>query len=147
MSMSSAIGKVRWHTVQISPKTNWSFVEIFDAQGRAGVGEATLAQHELEMAQVFAAYRTAWTGRLPDDVDLTEARSSAVTLAEFAVLSAFDQAAGDLAAQQRNASVSDVLGGRRRDRIPLYANINRGTADRTPEGFAARARRAVADGF
>jgi galactonate dehydratase len=34
-----------------------------------------------------------------------------------------------------------------RDQIALYANINRGTVDRSPPGFAARAREAVEAGF
>ena len=33
------------------------------------------------------------------------------------------------------------------DTLPVYANINRATDPRTPAGFAAAARRAVADGF
>ena len=31
--------------------------------------------------------------------------------------------------------------------MPVYANINRATSNRTPEGFAEKARQAVADGF
>jgi galactonate dehydratase len=50
-------------------------------------------------------------------------------------------------AQQRGVSVAAALGPVLRDRIPVYANINRGIASRTPEGFAAQARRAIADGF
>jgi galactonate dehydratase len=40
-----------------------------------------------------------------------------------------------------------LLGGKVRSRLPAYANINRATSPRTPDGFAAAARRAVADGF
>jgi galactonate dehydratase len=40
-----------------------------------------------------------------------------------------------------------LLGGKVRDTLPVYANINRATDPRTPAGFAAAARRAVADGF
>ena len=34
-----------------------------------------------------------------------------------------------------------------RDKLPAYANINRATTPRTPDGFAATAKRAVANGF
>ena len=40
-----------------------------------------------------------------------------------------------------------LLGGPLRERIALYANINRATTDRTPEGFARNAATAVAEGF
>src|SRR5512138_955231 len=68
-------------------------------------------------------------------------------LAAHAVLSAFEQALWDLAGQEAGRPIHALLGGALRDRVPLYANINRGANPRTPEGFAAAARRAVAEGF
>ena len=41
----------------------------------------------------------------------------------------------------------DLLGTAQRKTIPLYANINRRTRDRSPEGFAASARDALKQGF
>ena len=40
-----------------------------------------------------------------------------------------------------------LLGGKCREKIRLYANINRATLDRSPVGFATNAERAVAEGF
>ena len=40
-----------------------------------------------------------------------------------------------------------LLGGACRDEIRLYANINRATTDRSPQGFAANAAAAVAQGY
>ena len=40
-----------------------------------------------------------------------------------------------------------LLGGAVRDRIRLYANINRAVTDRSPAGFARAAATAVAEGF
>jgi len=40
-----------------------------------------------------------------------------------------------------------ALGGARRSQVPLYANINRRTRDRSPEGFAASATQACNAGF
>ncbi|MBK6600591.1 MAG: hypothetical protein IPG28_03280, partial [Betaproteobacteria bacterium] len=48
----------------------------------------------------------------------------------------------DLHAQWLQRSLAEVLGARRQD-IPVYANINRRTEVRTPEGFAASARLAA----
>jgi galactonate dehydratase len=42
---------------------------------------------------------------------------------------------------------SALFGGRVRDTLTVYANVNRATQPRTPDGFAAAARAAVRDGF
>jgi galactonate dehydratase len=62
-------------------------------------------------------------------------------------VSALEQCGWDLRGQARGLPVHELLGGARRDAIRLYANINRGTAERSPEGFAAAAAGAVAAGF
>jgi galactonate dehydratase len=58
------------------------------------------------------------------------------------VLSAFEAALNDLAAQRAGQPLHLFLGGATRDPVLLYANINRGANPRSPEGFAAAARRA-----
>ncbi len=60
--------------------------------------------------------------------------------------SAIEQALWDLVGKALNAPVHVLFGGRLRDHLPVYANINRATAARTPEGFAENAAAAVADG-
>lgn len=147
MTSANAIEHVEWHRLRVSPKTTWSFVELTDAAGRTGVGEATLGQREPQMREALDRFRHAVLGRVPSNVDLSRQHAAARSLPEFAVLSAFDQAVWDLVGQQQGVSVSVALGGPCRDEIPAYANINRGIATRTAGGFAAQARRAVADGF
>ena len=61
--------------------------------------------------------------------------------------SAIEQALWDLAGQALEIPAYDLFGGKVRDRLPVYANINRATTLRTPEGFAATAKKAVQDGF
>lgn len=143
----SRIDCVRWHELRVSPKTVWSFVELVDTDGRIGVGEATLDKREPQMRAALERFEGAVAGSAPTEVELAIQRSAARSLAEFAVVSALDQAIWDLVAQQRGVSVAAALGPVLRDSIPVYANINRGIACRTPEGFAAQARRAIADGF
>lgn len=143
----TSIAEVRWHALRVSPKTVWSFVEVVAGDGGVGVGEATLGGREAEMAQALDACRGAVTGCTPAAVDLGRARARAGTRAQFAVISALDQALHDLAARQRGLSLTDALGGARRGRVALYANVNRGIRARTPEGFAEHARAAIADGF
>jgi galactonate dehydratase len=141
------IADTRWHALRISPKTTWCFVELVDRDGLVGIGEATLTGREALVHDAFARLSAALAGTDAGKLDGSVARNAATTLPEFAAISALDQAARDLAARQRNASVAATLGAIVRESIPVYANINRGTLDRTPAGFAARARDAVADGF
>jgi len=61
--------------------------------------------------------------------------------------SAIEQALWDLAGKALEVPTYALFGGRVRDSLPVYANINRVTNPRTPAGFAATARRAAADGF
>lgn len=144
---SSTIARVHWHQLRVSPKTVWSFVQLTDTEGRIGVGEATLGQREPQMRAALQRFQQGVLAHAAEAVDLSAQRSVAQSLPEFVVVSALDQAIWDLLAQQRGISVSVALGTLRRDGIAVYANINRGIAARTPEGFAAQARRAVADGF
>ena len=62
-------------------------------------------------------------------------------------LSAVDQALWDLAGKALEVPAWQLMGGKRRDRVRVYANLNRGTRDRSPQGFADAASRAVDAGF
>ena len=61
--------------------------------------------------------------------------------------SAIEQALWDLAGKALDVPTCTLFGGRVRDALPTYANVNRATRPRTPAGFAAAARMAVGDGF
>jgi galactonate dehydratase len=76
-----------------------------------------------------------------------ERRGGCDTLAEAAFLSALDQALHDIDAQRAGQRLADYLGGAQREKVPLYANINRRTVDRSPTGFAASALLALGAGF
>jgi galactonate dehydratase len=62
-------------------------------------------------------------------------------------ISALEQALWDIRGKQLGVPVHALLGGKRRSTIPLYANLNRGLTERTPDAFARRAKDAVAYGF
>jgi len=130
----SVIEDIRWHTLRVTPKTIWTFIEVIDAAGRIGTGEATLTGRESAMHGSFEHYKHVAIDHAPAQVHLGAARNAARTLSQFAVISALDQAVWDLAAQQNGTSVSALLGERRRDRVAVYANINRGITERTPDG-------------
>ncbi|MEP6679528.1 MAG: mandelate racemase/muconate lactonizing enzyme family protein, partial [Betaproteobacteria bacterium] len=68
-------------------------------------------------------------------------------LVASAAKSAIEQALLDAEGRSRGVPAWQLLGARRRDRVPVYANINRATTDRTPERCARAAQAALAQGF
>ncbi|MDO9503401.1 mandelate racemase/muconate lactonizing enzyme family protein [Falsiroseomonas sp.] len=133
----------------VTPKTNWCFVEVRTEDGLVGLGECTLANHEPLMAAEVSRLEANWRGADARDRNriarlLPHAPGGLVTAT---ALSALDQALCDLAAQRNGEPLYRLLGGAVQETVRLYANINRGANPRTPEGFAAAARRAVAEGF
>ena len=132
------------HVAQVTPNTRWVFVEVTTAAGLVGVGEGSLNGRE---AEVLDAVR----GLAAPLFDLPEAAPAAFPasqgLAQAAAVSALDQALWDIRGRRAGTNVARALGGERRRAIPLYANINRRTRDRRPEGFVASARDALAAGY
>ena len=128
----------------ISGKTRWAFVQIETKSGAVGVGEATLNGQEAALA--FELRRIA-PGLIGESV--APGLASRVVhdeLAAAAIVSALDQALSDLAARQQGKSLCEMLG-QRRPAVGLYANINRRTEIRTPQGFADSAQLALTHGF
>jgi galactonate dehydratase len=123
--------KVEAVTTRVTPRTTWVFARVSDDDGIVGWGEGTL---EGKAAEVARAIENA-PRQLPGD------------LVGAAAFSAIEQAGWDLKARKAGKPLAALLGGAKRERVALYANINRGTTDRTPAGFAQRAREAAALGF
>jgi galactonate dehydratase len=68
-------------------------------------------------------------------------------LAWNSVLSATEMALTDIQARARGVPIHTFLGKPLRKTFPLYANVNRMTTSRTPEGFAASAKQRVSEGY
>lgn len=68
-------------------------------------------------------------------------------LAAATAISACEQALWDLAGKAAGVPVYRLFGGPVRTRIPVYANINRASRERTPGDFARHATDAVRAGF
>lgn len=128
------IAEVRAVSARVTPRTTWVFARVTCAEGLVGWGEGTLEGKAEQVAAAIEAH-DGKLGTIPGD------------LVGAAAHSAIEQATWDLKARRAGRPLAEVLGGARRDRVALYANINRGTTDRSPEGFARRAQEAVALGF
>jgi galactonate dehydratase len=121
--------------VRVTPRTTWTFARVSAADGSAGWGEGTLEGKSDEVASAIEALG----GRLPAAIPRN--------LVEAAAYSATEQALWDAKARAAGRPLAALLGGAKRERVALYANINRGTTDRSPAGFAARAAEAATLGF
>ncbi len=141
----SVIADVAVRSARISGKTLWTFVRLRDDEGRVGWGEATLQDRAADVHAHVERHAGGWTGRAVEAP--REPVASGGDLAEAAALCALDQAMWDLAGQAQDAPVAALMGKPGAGPVPLYANINRGIEDRSPEGFAARAREVASRGF
>lgn len=145
------------HTARVGPRA-WVLVELRTAQGLTGLGDATANETvpvggDASARDMFEVIR----GRSPFEVErlrgaaLKKAASteSRARRQAVAICSGMEQAMWDLQGKILGLPCHALFGGKLRDQIRNYANINRATRgqDRTPEGFARNARKGVEAGF
>jgi galactonate dehydratase len=130
---------------------NWTIARLQTSAGITGLGDASQSGKDDQTLVYLKQFADLLKGRSIFDVEwLRKAVAPAFkqygTPAAVAA-SALDQCLWDLQGQALSIPSYDLFGGRIQDRIRLYANINRSTEDRTPEGFARMAEKAVAASF
>jgi galactonate dehydratase len=144
--------------IRATSRTVWLVVRLSTDSGLTGLGEAsdafgfanTTAGNADSMRARLRTFFELIRGSSPFDVERFRQRAVPIVkgdLVSATALSAIEQAMWDLAGQALGVPTYSLFGGRVRDSLPVYANINRATDPRTPDGFAAAARRAVRDGF
>ena len=145
MNPLAPIASITPHFLRVTPATVWSFVRVVLTDGTTGWGEATINGKAGEIAEETKRQAAALRGHVCDPrVGLAPIASGKLG---FAVVSAIDQALWDIEARLAGVSLARHLTASPKASVPLYANINRGTTDRSPAGFAATAAAAVAAGF
>lgn len=147
--MEPTLTRIDSHVLHVSAKTNWWFLRLTDSTGAVGWGEGSLNGWEPVLDALTEHLRGNWLGS-PLSLAVERAQDAPVAVAGLAgscVLSAFMQALLSLQAQHARRAPYALLGPARRSSLPLYANINRATVQRSPQGFVATARRAQAQGF
>jgi galactonate dehydratase len=141
--------------VDASARGNWLFVVIDTDSGIQGVGEASQSGNDELVGVCLRQLGERIEGADPTQPEvvweLTAGASDVFSGTSGRVgataISAIDQAMWDIAGKAADLPAWSLLGGRRRERVRCYANLNRGTTDRSPEGFARQAQAAVAAGF
>lgn len=144
--------------IRATPRTVWLVVRLRTDVGLTGLGEAsdafgfantTPANADTMRARLQTFFELV-RGSSPIDVERYRQRGMPMVkgdLVSATAFSAIEQAMWDLAGQALGVPTYALFGGKVRESLPVYANINRATNPRTPDGFAAAARRAVSDGF
>ncbi len=137
--------------VHVNHRGDWIFVRVHTDAGIVGLGEAS---HSGNDGLVIAMLQSLGERLAGQDARNIEARVQQMRrLATLGgrigatALSAIEQALWDALGQQLGVPIHALLGGALRNRLRLYANINRHVRDRSPEGFARAASQAMAEGF
>lgn len=143
------VEEMHFTSVRVSQRTTWMFVHVHTNLGLVGLGECSLGRRR-ELPELQPAFEAA-RGHSPFEIEAYRGagrkRAAEGGIAEATAFSAVEQALWDLVGKAVDAPVHALTGGSVRDSLPTYANINRATRERTPEGFATNAQAAVAEGF
>jgi len=145
--------------VRATTRTVWLLVRLSTDAGLTGLGEAsdafgfanTTRQDAERMQTELLRYFAIIEGKSPLEMGTYRREGGAMAAQEGLIsataYSAIEQALWDLTGKALGVPASALLGGRVRDALTIYANVNRATTSRTPAGFAAAAKGAVRDGF
>ena len=132
--------------VTVSERTTWRFVRLSTNVGVSGLGEASAGDPEIQDLERFY-------GLLGDSLSIQAYRRAGLPRAAAGgvraagAFSGIEQALWDLRGKLLGVPVHELLGGSIRETVPLYANVNRMTRNRVPEGFGESAALACEVGF
>ena len=145
----TVIKKIDTHIFNVSLKTNWIFVSVELQNQTIGWGEASLNGWEPVIKSIIDSQFQYLLGKhiVTAHSDLKIGPRSPGGLVASAAVSALQQALLSLIAINNQCTLDKPLGGSVRSNIPVYANINRATKLRTPEGFVQTALAAKNTGF
>jgi galactonate dehydratase len=159
-----AAPRLRVTTLELLPmrataRTVWLFVRLGTDAGLTGIGEAsdafgfanTSQANAMRMESELRAFFRLVEGKSPLEIAAYRRQGEPLAtgrgLIPATAYSAIEQALWDLAGKALDVPTYSLFGGKLRDALPTYANVNRATRPRTPQGFAAAAQAAVKDGF
>lgn len=150
-SAQTTLAGVEIFPVRVNKRGNWIIIRLRTRSGLTGIGDASHGGDDKTTIAFLKQLATLLEGRSIFDVEWFRQKAFPLVaqsrgLARSAV-SALEHCLWDLIGKATGQPVYQLLGGALRDRIELYANINRSSDPRTPEGFAYMAKRAIDVGF
>jgi len=143
------ISDIETKAIRVNHRGNWIHVIVHTDEGFTGLGEASHSGSDACLCQTVEQLKQLLIGRDGSRIEavLNEFSRPRVDRVTQTALSGIEQALWDILGQRLGVPIHVLFGGNIRDRIRLYANINRHVTDRSPEGFALAAEMAVRDGF
>ena len=135
--------------VHVNHRGDWLHVVVETDSGITGVGEASHNGNDALCAAAVAQFDAVLRGEDPREIARIRQllRRKDGGRVYNTALSGLEQALWDVLAQSLGVPLHVLFGGAVRDRLRLYANINRHVMDRSPDGFARAARQAADEGF
>ena len=137
--------------VKVNRRGNWTIARLKTSGGISGLGDASQSGKDDQTLVYLKQFSDLLKNRSIFDVEWLR-KVTALVIAQYGApaavaASALDQCLWDIQGNVFSVPVYDLFGGRIQDRIRIYANINRSTEERTPEGFASMAEKAVTASF
>lgn len=137
------ISDIKVHIVKVNQRGNWVFLELKTDKGISGTGEASqggkliaageqqILRNEIDVFYSLVKGQGAFNiGRYRQQGWQYAAKSRI----SGTVFSAIEQALWDIKGKALGVPVYDLLGGKLRDKIKVYANINRATNEKDSNG-------------
>ena len=134
-------------TMTLKGYKQWNYVQIETDEGLTGIGEA---HPGAGIAEIILQFKRILVGADPRNIEPLYNRMIGAASNRHAMglsaIGGIETALWDLLGKSLGVPVYQLLGGKYRDRIRLYADVGHGKGN-TPDGWAQRAREGVADGY
>jgi len=135
--------------IHVNHRGDWIFILVHTDQGISGIGEASHSSNDALLLDLLARFKSQLIGQSATNIHLLWQKMASLQMGRIGqtLLSGIEMAMWDALGQQTGQPIHALLGGALRNRVRLYANINRHVRDRSPAGFAKAAAQAVDEGF
>lgn len=137
--------------IPVNQRGAWLLVRVTTKGGLSGIGDASHGGADETKVGFIRRFFEQLRGRGASDVEFLRRAAEPVVLrsgpAAAVSLASLEQCLWDLQGKAAGVPCYQLFGGLLDSRVRNYANINRSTEERTPEGFAAMAEKAVRAGF
>jgi galactonate dehydratase len=138
-------------TVHVNRRGNWLLVRMRTNNGLTGIGDASHGGSDATKRELIRHFFHLVKGRSPSDVEWLRSQAEPVILKRgtpaAVAMSSLEQCMWDLQGKICSCPAYSLLGGKLRNSVRNYANINRSAETRTPDGFAEMSEKALAAGF
>lgn len=135
--------------IHVNHRGDWIHILVHTDQGITGLGEASHSSNDALLLDLLTHIKPQLIGQSAINIHALWQKMASLQMGRIGqtLLSGIEMALWDAFGQLVGQPIHALLGGALRNRVRLYANINRHVQDRSPAGFAQAAAQAVAEGF